>query len=92
MELCTYRIGTQNSHTCCSHASEEMQRYTDNIIIIACSHRHGVIYLQACMFVNISPLESNTAETVSALEFGLNARQVELGKATKNITRLPPQF
>ena len=42
--------------------------------------------LQACMFVNISPLESNMAETVSSLEFGQNARQVELGKATKHVT------
>ena len=42
---------------------------------------------QACMFVNISPLESNVPETVSTLEFGQNARQVELGKATKHVTR-----
>ena len=39
------------------------------------------------MLVNISPLESNMAETVSTLEFGQNARQVELGKATKHVTK-----
>ena len=27
------------------------------------------------------------AETVSLLEFGQNARQVELGKATKHVTK-----
>ena len=41
------------------------------------------------MFVNISPLEANMAETVSTLEFGQNARQVELGKATKHVTKGP---
>ena len=41
------------------------------------------------MFVNISPIESNMAETVSTLEFGQNARQVELGKATKHVTKGP---
>ena len=45
------------------------------------------ITLQACMFVNISPLESNMAETISSMEFGQNARQVELGKATKHVTK-----
>ena len=39
------------------------------------------------MFVNISPLEDNMAETVSTLEFGKNARQVELGKATKHVVK-----
>ena len=39
------------------------------------------------MFVNISPLESNIPETISTLEFGQNVRQVELGKATKHVTR-----
>ena len=43
--------------------------------------------MQACMFVNITPLESNVPETISTLEFGENARQVELGKATKHVTR-----
>ena len=46
-----------------------------------------IITLQACMFVNISPLESNMAETISSMEFGQNARQVELGKATKHVTK-----
>ena len=56
---------------------------------------HGTIFVyynyinnfQTCMFVNISPLESNMAETVSTLEFGQNASQVELGKATKHVTK-----
>ena len=39
------------------------------------------------MFVNISPLEVNIPETISTLEFGHNARQVELGKATKHVTK-----
>ena len=39
------------------------------------------------MFVNISPLASNIAETVSTLEFGQNVRQVELGQATKHVTK-----
>ena len=39
------------------------------------------------MFVNISPLEANIPETVSTLEFGQNARQVELGKAIKHVTK-----
>jgi kinesin family protein C2/C3 len=42
---------------------------------------------KACMFVNVSPLETNHAETTSTLEFGTNARQVALGKATTNITK-----
>ena len=43
--------------------------------------------LQACMFVNVSPLIENIGETISSLEFGQNVRQVELGKATKHLTR-----
>ena len=43
--------------------------------------------LQACMFVNVSPLTDNMAETISSLEFGTNTRQVELGKATKHISK-----
>ena len=39
------------------------------------------------MFVNISPLEDNIAETISSLEFGINTRQVELGKATKHVSK-----
>lgn len=42
---------------------------------------------KACMFVNVSPLLENTGETISSLEFGQNVRQVELGKATKHLTR-----
>lgn len=39
------------------------------------------------MFVNVSPLASNLAETISTLEFGQNVRQVELGQAHKHITK-----
>ena len=39
------------------------------------------------MFVNVSPLQSNILETISTLEFGSNARQVALGKATKHVTK-----
>ncbi len=39
------------------------------------------------MFVNVSPLEDNIPETISTLEFGINTRQVELGKATKHISK-----
>ncbi|KAL9969580.1 hypothetical protein ACROYT_G021810 [Oculina patagonica] len=44
---------------------------------------------KACMFVNVSPLASNLSETVSTLQFGSAAKQVELGKATQNITQAP---
>jgi len=44
---------------------------------------------KACMFINISPLESNAQETLSTLEFGQNAKQVQLGKATQNIAPPP---
>ena len=43
--------------------------------------------MQACMILNISPLEENLPESVSTLEFGQNVRQTELGKATKHITK-----
>lgn len=44
---------------------------------------------KACMFVNVSPLASNLSETVSTLQFGSAAKQVELGKATQNVTQAP---
>ena len=37
---------------------------------------------QACMFVNISPLESNVPETISTLEFGQNASGTGEGNQT----------
>lgn len=40
---------------------------------------------KACLFVNVSPSESNVTETISTLQFGSNARQVALGAATKNV-------
>ncbi|EDO31606.1 predicted protein [Nematostella vectensis] len=42
---------------------------------------------KACMFVNVSPAEWNLSETISTLQFGAGAKQVQLGKATQNITR-----
>lgn len=42
------------------------------------------------MFVNVSPLGSNMAETISSLEFGVTTRQVELGKAAKQVSRPHP--
>lgn len=39
---------------------------------------------KTCVFVNVSPLESNRAETISTLKFGQNIRKIELGPATKN--------
>ena len=37
------------------------------------------------MFVMVSPVKANQGETLSSLDFGLNARQVELGKASRHI-------
>jgi len=37
------------------------------------------------MFVNISPAEVDASETVSALRFGVRARTVELGQATRHV-------
>jgi len=45
---------------------------------------------QACLFVMLSPDESNLSETMSTLQFGSNAQQVALGQAKKNITKGPP--
>lgn len=47
----------------------------------------AVFLFQVCVFVNISPLHSNMAETISTLDFGQNVRQVELGQAHKHITK-----
>ena len=44
---------------------------------------------KACLFVNVSPLASNLSETVSTLQFGSAAKQVQLGKATQNVTPAP---
>lgn len=44
---------------------------------------------KACLFVNVSPLASNLSETVSTLQFGSAAKQVQLGKATQNVTPGP---
>ncbi|PAA67382.1 hypothetical protein BOX15_Mlig012450g1, partial [Macrostomum lignano] len=42
---------------------------------------------KACLFVNVSPNESNLQETLSTLLFGVNARQVALGQAKKNVAK-----
>lgn len=46
---------------------------------------------KACLFVNISPAESNLSETLSSLNFGAAAKQVQLGKPVQNIRKLPKQ-
>ena len=40
---------------------------------------------KACLFVMVSPAQENLTETLSTLQFGSAARQVQLGKATKNV-------
>lgn len=42
---------------------------------------------QAALFVALSPVESNLPETISTLTFGSNAKQIELGRAKKNISK-----
>ena len=44
---------------------------------------------KACVFVNVSPASSNLSESVSTLQFGSAAKQVQLGKAVKNVSKLP---
>ena len=44
---------------------------------------------KACLFVNVSPAQSNLSETLSTLQFGSAARQVQLGKASQNIMHAP---
>ena len=39
---------------------------------------------KTCVFVNISPLESNLSETICTLTFGKNIRKIELGPAKKH--------
>ena len=39
------------------------------------------------MFVNVSPAQVNLAETLSTLQFGQGARQIELGPAQKHVTK-----
>ncbi|KAK2187541.1 hypothetical protein NP493_162g04037 [Ridgeia piscesae] len=46
---------------------------------------------KACMFVTVSPDAANLSETVSSLEFGSNARQVQLGQAKQNVQKRAPQ-
>ena len=43
------------------------------------------------MFVTISPDAANLSETISSLEFGSNARQVQLGQAKQNVQKRAPQ-
>ena len=44
---------------------------------------------KACIFVNCSPLDDNSSETLSTLEFGQKARQIKMGKARQNIVAGP---
>ena len=37
----------------------------------------------------ISPDDSNMSESLSSLEFGTNARHIQLGQAKKNIQKAP---
>jgi kinesin family protein C2/C3 len=39
---------------------------------------------KTCVFVNVSPLASNLAESICTLRFGQNIRKIELGPASKN--------
>ena len=53
--------------------------------------RKCVLFLQACMFVTVSPDANNLSETISTLEFGSNARQVQLGQMKQNVQKRAPQ-
>ena len=46
---------------------------------------------KTCVFVALSPLESNLAETHSTLKFGQNIRKIELGPATRRTGAGPPK-
>lgn len=43
------------------------------------------LLFQAALFVACSPADSNLQETISTLQFGSNAKQIELGQAKKNV-------
>ena len=43
------------------------------------------------MFVTVSPDANNLSETISTLEFGSNARQVQLGHMKQNVQKRAPQ-
>eukprot|EP00042_Codosiga_hollandica_P036854 m.285581 g.285581 ORF g.285581 m.285581 type:complete len:1019 (+) comp54976_c1_seq2:150-3206(+) len=45
---------------------------------------------KTCVFVNISPLETNLSETICTLNFGQNIRKIELGPAVKHRAPLAP--
>lgn len=47
---------------------------------------------KALMFVNISPTNASSQETVCSLRFATQVSQVELGKAQKNIAQFIPQM
>jgi len=78
MHTCTYRRAVVYT---CFISNQYIMIYMQWVICLS------YIHPQACMLVNISPLDSNIPETISTLEFGQNVRQVELGKATKHVTR-----
>lgn len=41
---------------------------------------------KTCIFINVSPLQDNIAETLCTLGFGAGVRKIELGPATKQIS------
>ncbi|EDQ84821.1 uncharacterized protein MONBRDRAFT_34521 [Monosiga brevicollis MX1] len=45
---------------------------------------------KCCVFINISPAESNLGETVSTLTFGQNISRIELGPVKRNVAK--PRF
>jgi hypothetical protein len=46
---------------------------------------------KALMFVNVSPTNASTQETICSLRFATQVSQVELGKAQRNIAQFIPQ-
>ena len=42
---------------------------------------------KACMFLNVSPAESNVGETLSTLNFGQAIAKIELGPVKKNVSK-----
>jgi kinesin family member C2/C3 len=45
---------------------------------------------KTCVFVNVSPLESNLSESLCTLNFGRNIRKIELGPAKKHRLSFAP--
>jgi len=47
----------------------------------------AIVFVGTQLIVAVSPAELNLSETLSTLTFGSNAKQIELGKPKKNITK-----